>query len=940
MAFGKIFKGTRRRASGGARWGGLRIEPYKPNAVDADGDGIVQEGTAWERPAGTRIINLFGEEITEGRISSNRPLDAVVVDSSGARVDYKPTYEDKPQTPELDGSPKALGPKLGDNLPAIGQTAPPLKSITPTILEIKNPPQQPAQIPETVAEATPTLPDVAPQPLQVPERDSDWNVDDLFEIAYYYDYTISPKLSETVNAAGFTKDPSDQPGNWVDRVVPEVPSLIEVLSMVRGDNPVFAARGSSVLAGGGDIEDMNLRVHLVTSDGEEKIRLLFRLTDWAGNSLARNAIEETGKINWVKGSEKYGKGLKIRRYDQEADGRIVRSPHFLLNFRVDDPRVGQSYFALGDDGVEYSFHRANTTADSPNFFASPMEEQDTRQPVAWHNFVEILFPRNATPDDIENALRNAGVSDARPPSKSQIVGVAENKLIRYLGGKTDGTFNYEGESRKTILKQIEKDFGLTGEDVQITVQGGKNSITYLLPEETAKKISELAGVRVFTHDGNLNINTDLPKERFENEYVSRLLDIIESGALYSTASRWLNGLNVMGASSSTDIYAPGGDGVFTSPKKNRGIEDLGLEDDPRWGGFTFFFDPVKLFQRMDWWHNNDDLYGELSIEPPLYTVSSDYSNPHDMGETVFKQQLPFTDIIDIRASPERRERLLQAIREKAKESEELNVFADKIEKTLIASREKAAKKLLNGLPSPQQISKMTPIDGPLGSQGGKWYRDSESGSRYLVKPAQSKKHAHNELSAQAIYRYFGIDVDDTGIYEEGGRWFIVKKAILGENSELASTVGDSIIDGEFLESVQAQARKGFAADVLMSSWDVYGLDGDNVVLDGNGRLYRIDLGGSLIYRAMGGEKTSFHQNGEWVEPWTMRTSEQGLQMYGKITDKEAADLLEPMFRLDLPNEIYSLLGELKIDKEVAEHIVMTFDARIRRLWNVISELRR
>jgi hypothetical protein len=28
---------------------------YVPNAVDADGDGLVQDGTIWERPVGTEI---------------------------------------------------------------------------------------------------------------------------------------------------------------------------------------------------------------------------------------------------------------------------------------------------------------------------------------------------------------------------------------------------------------------------------------------------------------------------------------------------------------------------------------------------------------------------------------------------------------------------------------------------------------------------------------------------------------------------------------------------------------------------------------------------------------------------------------------------------------------------------------------------------------------
>lgn len=74
------------------RWGGLRLEPYNPDAVDADGDGIVQEGTAWERPAGTRLISELGTEIQRGSQSTQRPRMRVV-DASGNTIDYKPSYD-------------------------------------------------------------------------------------------------------------------------------------------------------------------------------------------------------------------------------------------------------------------------------------------------------------------------------------------------------------------------------------------------------------------------------------------------------------------------------------------------------------------------------------------------------------------------------------------------------------------------------------------------------------------------------------------------------------------------------------------------------------------------------------------------------------------------------------------------------------------------------
>ena len=43
-----------------------KIVPYDPDARDADNDGLVQEGTIWERPAGTFIVDAIGNLIREG----------------------------------------------------------------------------------------------------------------------------------------------------------------------------------------------------------------------------------------------------------------------------------------------------------------------------------------------------------------------------------------------------------------------------------------------------------------------------------------------------------------------------------------------------------------------------------------------------------------------------------------------------------------------------------------------------------------------------------------------------------------------------------------------------------------------------------------------------------------------------------------------------------
>ncbi|MBT6198975.1 MAG: hypothetical protein HOI21_00380 [Bacteroidetes Order II. Incertae sedis bacterium] len=60
-----------------------KVAPYNPRARDADSDGLVQEGTIWERPSGT---------IFRGLKAGARKLAGSVqlVDGDGKRVDYKP----------------------------------------------------------------------------------------------------------------------------------------------------------------------------------------------------------------------------------------------------------------------------------------------------------------------------------------------------------------------------------------------------------------------------------------------------------------------------------------------------------------------------------------------------------------------------------------------------------------------------------------------------------------------------------------------------------------------------------------------------------------------------------------------------------------------------------------------------------------------------------
>ena len=112
----KVF-GRRRRGIGRVSKFARRLPkvvPYDPDAPDGDNDGLRQDGTIWERPAGT---------IFRGIVRGTRRMRAsgILVDGDGNRVDYKPG--DNPRSPLRTPSQRAearrsRGIRRGDRIGA------------------------------------------------------------------------------------------------------------------------------------------------------------------------------------------------------------------------------------------------------------------------------------------------------------------------------------------------------------------------------------------------------------------------------------------------------------------------------------------------------------------------------------------------------------------------------------------------------------------------------------------------------------------------------------------------------------------------------------------------------------------------------------------------------------------------------------------------------
>lgn len=177
----------------------------------------------------------------------------------------------------------------------------------------------------------------------------------------------------------------------------------------------------------------------------------------------------------------------------------------------------------------------------------------------------------------------------------------------------------------------------------------------------------------------------------------------------------------------------------------------------------------------------------------------------------------------------------------------------------------------------------------LGSNEGGWY-ENPAGERFYVKFYDNPNQARAEFVANAIYQKLGIKSANSEIIELDGREAVASWAVLGVK---AASVAD--------QAASADVRGGFVADAFLANWDVVGLEYDNIVQNQDG-FYRIDNGGSLIFRAQNGKK-SYSPN-SIPELKTMLSPEYPAgRVFAGMTEveigKQARELLEKLTAEDI-----------------------------------------
>lgn len=409
-----------------------------------------------------------------------------------------------------------------------------------------------------------------------------------------------------------------------------VPSMDEALDIVKNANtPLQAAKGSSTLVDADSIEDLDVHLGMVTDkDGNKKIRVQFTLTDWAANARVASMIDDPAVDKTTK--------LKIDKYNKNADGSLTWADTW-DNSTVDSSGNGVTYSGTAGAG-EFKLHRAAKGVSDVDFFKYHSSSQYA---VAFHNKVELLLPENATSTDIAQALQGFGaVSQVRPATQADVKGVIENKMIWMYGNSTDGKKNFAGELRQKTLDDIKSNLGFTADDVEVVVDPqARGRVNYYIPEAAVQKLMDITGTTpFFVHNWKGGSKST----------VDWYYDMIMSGGVYATANRWMNGINVAGMSSASDIKANGGNYVFMSPSTKGTSTSTSL---------AMYFDAKKVLRRLDFYKNNNDKFGQLQSdgEDIIQQLKSNY------GELMFKKNLSWADVNTISMPSEIRKQLIEKL---------------------------------------------------------------------------------------------------------------------------------------------------------------------------------------------------------------------------------------------------------------------------------------
>jgi hypothetical protein len=243
-----------------------------------------------------------------------------------------------------------------------------------------------------------------------------------------------------------------------------------------------------------------------------------------------------------------------------------------------------------------------------------------------HNSVQVLLDVNATPADFQLVLENLGIS-AKPSTAGALRVVAENKLLTMFSGKSNwGDENFGGSTRVSELEKIQKEFGITVDDVVVETDAN-GRLKFFLTDAKVEEFMKVSPVKEFKH----------------SVYAGEDLDVWESilsGSNPGLAANYFRGQNGIGELKSStgmspdkDMAVGSGVGVFITSHSSK-------ETAAPYYNFVGI-DRKAIMRRLDYWGNMSDNYGKNDKGAPTpFKMMKNHGNFH---EVMPRDSVPLSD---------------------------------------------------------------------------------------------------------------------------------------------------------------------------------------------------------------------------------------------------------------------------------------------------------
>jgi hypothetical protein len=218
------------------------------------------------------------------------------------------------------------------------------------------------------------------------------------------------------------------------------------------------------------------------------------------------------------------------------------------------------------------------------------------------------------------------------------------------------------------------------------------------------------------------------------------------------------------------------------------------------------------------------------------------------------------------------------------------------------------------IPEPKTLKMQTRLGGSTGAM----LAVDASGKKWVVKKGASPEHVRAEHEADDIYRALGFETPAGQLFETPEGPIKVTEFLEGGKTLAQLSPAER-------KKAEEKLRDGFAVDAVMGNWDVVGMGGDNVMVTPDGKIWRIDNGGSLAFRAQGTAKQGQEWNEYPTELWTMRQADKNASSAGAFGGMDIFQVARKIEAVD-----WSRIETMQIDPE-SKRILMLRASEARRV---------